>query len=68
MKPPDYYSVMEERIKYLKGKYDPLNKFGNEWEAKRNDMIIETNLEPETRQRPPRRILQLVNAFLALFF
>jgi hypothetical protein len=68
MQSPDYHTVMEERIKYFRAKYDPLNKFGIEMETIEDLVIHEPEPKPDLTFRKPNRILQVVHSFLALFF
>lgn len=68
MQTPDYYTVMEERIKYFRAKYDPQNKFAVERETIEDLIVHEPDPEPDWSRRKPGRILQVVHSFLALFF
>jgi hypothetical protein len=72
MEEPDYYTVMESRIKFLARKYDPENKFHLEWEKERDSLLLpvsEVEEEEEELYKSPviNRFAQIMSSVVALF-
>jgi hypothetical protein len=72
MEEPDYYTVMESRIKFLAWKYDPENKFHLEWEKERDSLLLpvpDTEPEEEELYKSPviKRFAQMMSSVVAFF-
>ena len=64
----DYYSVMEKRIKYFSGKYDPFNKLPLEGEFKREKQNYSQINEPTQKKIFTRQLVEVCKSVISFLF